>query len=255
MADIALLLDPAKCTGCRGCQAACKLWNKRSHVATQNFGSHENPKSLGKDVWRRIAFIEEGESPNMKWHFRQEQCFHCTNATCVTACPSPGALTYQKNGVVFLDQNKCIGCRFCEQTCPFEVPKYDAATKKAYKCNFCYDRIINGLMPSCAKTCPTGAIEFSWNRDDLVKKATAKANGRRIYGADVAELGLHVMHILPEPATTYRLPDKPAVPGAVAAWKNVFKPLVKWGIGAGLAAAALHYITIGPNEVDEGGDH
>ncbi len=257
MADIALLLDPGKCTGCRGCQAACKLWNKRGFVPTVNTGSHENPPRLGKDVWRRIAFIEEGEGSTMKWIFRQEQCFHCQNATCVTSCPAPGALTYRDKGVVYLDQEKCIGCRFCEQTCPFEVPKYDPVTQKAWKCNFCYDRIINGLGPSCAKACPTGAIEFSWNREELVKKAKARAdkNNLRLYGADYEELGLHVMHILAEPATTLRLPEKPRVPPAVYAWKRVFKPLAKWGIGLGIAAAALHYLTIGPNEVDEGGDH
>ncbi len=255
MADLALLLDPARCTGCRACQVACKLWNKRSFVRTFNTGTHENPPKLGKDNWRRIAFIEQGEGVNSKWLFRQEQCFHCTNATCVTACPAPGALTYKSNGVVFLDQDKCIGCRFCEQTCPFQVPQYDAATKKAWKCNFCYDRVTNGLPTSCAKACPTGAIEFSFNRDELVAKAKARAGERRLYGATVEELGLHVMHILPEPATSYRLPENPAVPTAVVAWKNVFKPLAKWGIGLGVAAAALHYLTIGPNEVEEGGDH
>ncbi len=257
MPDIAMLLDPSKCTGCRGCQAACKLWNKRAFVPTVNTGSYENPPKLGKDVWRRIAYIEQGEGSAMKWLFRQEQCFHCSNATCVTACPAPGALTYKGNGIVYLDQDKCIGCRFCEQTCPFQVPQYDTTTKKAWKCNFCSDRLANGLIPSCAKACPTGAIEFSWNKAELIKRAKARADkaGMRLYGAEKKELGLHVMHILPESAATFRLPENPAVPNTVVAWKQVFKPLVKWGIGLGVAAAALHYLTIGPNEVDEGGDH
>jgi formate dehydrogenase iron-sulfur subunit len=113
-------------------------------------------------------------------------------------------------------------------------------------------------MPSCAKACPTGAIEFSWNREELVKKAQKEAvNGKRLYGADYAELGLHVMHLLPDAsAAVYRLPEKPSVPVAVLAWKKTFKSLAKWGIGLGIAAAALHYISIGPNKVDEeGGDH
>lgn len=258
MADIAFLLDPSKCTGCRGCQAACKLWNKRSFVRTMNTGTYENPPKMGKDVWRRIRFIEEGESPDMKWLFRQEQCFHCTNAACVTSCPSPGALTYREKGVVVLDQGKCIGCRFCEQTCPFEVPQYDPVTKKAWKCTFCFDRITNGLVPSCAKACPTGAIEFSWDRDALVKKAQARADktGWRLYGASKDELGLHVMHLLPESAEKFGLPEDPKIPASVVAWKKIFKPLAKWGIGLGVAAAALHYITLGPHEVEEeGGDH
>jgi formate dehydrogenase iron-sulfur subunit len=250
MADIAMLLDPSRCTGCRGCQVACKLWNKRSFVKTENTGSYENPPRLSKNNYRRIAFIEQGEGASMKWLFRQEQCFHCANAACVTACPT-GALSYKEKGIVLLEQEKCIGCRYCESVCPFQVPQYDAATKKSFKCTFCIDRIQNGMGPSCAKACPTNAIEFSWNRDELVAKAKARAEktGMRLYGADNAELGLHVMHLLPESAAAYRLPEKPSISAAVIAWKNVFKPLVKWGIGLGLAAAALHYITLGPNEI------
>jgi formate dehydrogenase iron-sulfur subunit len=253
MADIAFLLDPSKCTGCRGCQVACKLWNKRDFEKTKNFGSFENPKKLSKNVWRRIAFIESGSGNDLKWLFRQEQCFHCSNAACVTACPT-GALHYKEKGIVFLDQSKCIGCRFCEQVCPFDVPKYDSGSKKSYKCTFCIDRVQNGLVPSCAKACPTGAIEFSWNRDALVAKAKAKATkaNLRLYGAERNELGLHVMHLLDQPAGSYNLPEKPAVSGAVVAWKNVFKPLAKWGIGLGVAAAFLHYITMGPHEVEGG---
>jgi formate dehydrogenase iron-sulfur subunit len=254
MADIAMLLDPELCTGCRACQVACKLWNKLDFVPTTNTGSYENPPSLGKDVWRRIKFIEKGEGPSQKWLFKQEQCFHCTNATCVTVCPAPGALTYQKNGTVTLDQEKCIGCRFCEQTCPFSVPKFDAATQKAYKCTFCIDRTSAGMAPSCAATCPTGAIEFSTDRDMLIQKAKAKANGKRLYGATSDELGLHVMYLLPESAGDYDLPESPSVPASVAAWKGGLKSLAKWGIGLSVAAAALHYITIGPNEVEEGGE-
>lgn len=254
MARVGMLLDPELCTGCRACQVACKLWNKLEFVPTENTGSYENPPSLGKDVWRRIKFIELGEGDGFKWLFKQERCLHCTNATCVTVCPAPGALTYQEQGIVHLDQNKCIGCRFCEQTCPFEIPQYDPVTQKAYKCTFCIDRVTNGLQPSCAASCPTGAIEFYWNRDKLISVAKKRAGGRRLYGATMDELGLQVMYLLPETAGSYDLPEKPAVPAAVEAWKGGLKTFAKWGIGLSVAAAALHYITIGPKEVEEGGE-
>ncbi len=258
MAQIAMLLNPTKCTACRACQVACKQWNKRGFVPTVNEGSYENPPRLSRDLWRRIRFIEESEGDGVKWLYRQEQCFHCTEATCVMVCPAPGALTHQSNGMVVIDQEKCIGCRHCEQTCPFEVPQYDPVGNKAWKCNFCQDRVMNGLQPACAATCPTGAVEFSWNRQALVAKGRelARAGNLRLYGAEQEELGLHVMHLVPqtEGAGAFALPEKPAVPAGVVAWRDTFKPLIKWGFGLTAAGILLHYVVHGPHRVEEGGE-
>lgn len=258
MADVAMLLNPTRCTACRACQVACKQWNGRGHVPTTNNGSYENPAQLSKDLWRRIRFIEEPDGDGVKWLFRQEQCYHCSRATCVMSCPAPGALTHLDNGTVILDQRKCIGCRHCEQTCPFEVPQYDAVSQKVWKCNFCQDRVTNGLAPACAATCPTGAIEFSRSRRALAArgKTLAGSGGMRLYGAESGELGLHVMHLIPqtEGAATYALPEKPAVPAGVVAWKETFKPMIKYGLGITVAGLLLHYLVKGPHRIEEGGE-
>ncbi|MCK7508178.1 MAG: 4Fe-4S dicluster domain-containing protein [Desulfobacterales bacterium] len=156
------LYDDSKCTACRGCQLACKQWN------ALKAGQTEQPGHLPESAFScsriliclstfRIMWIQDGD---VKWLFRKEACMHCTDAACVTVCPS-GALHYNKEfKTVGLDHEKCIGCKECVAACPFEVPRYDAKTDKVYKCDMCESRITNGLDPACVKACPTGALKW-----------------------------------------------------------------------------------------------
>ena len=249
----AFMLYPAKCTACRSCQVACKNWNQNKATKTINSGSFENPPSLDYFNYTKIKFNEysNGEDYGIKWLFLKEQCLHCTEATCMIVCPSEGALYRTPQGAVAFNSKRCIGCKYCVMTCPFEVPKFNEATQNISKCHLCHDRVANGLIPACAKACPTGAIVYG-ERDKLI--AEAKANGANyIYGENELK-GLHVMYVLEDSPDKYGLPVNPKVPTSVVLWKNFIKPLVKWGIPLTIVGVLLHFWLHGPHVVEEGGE-
>jgi formate dehydrogenase iron-sulfur subunit len=250
----AMLLDLAKCTACRGCQAACKQWNDLPAEETQNWGSYQNPANLSYDTYTLIHFDEqEREDGTLAWLFLNQRCLHCTEAACVDVCPT-GALAYNEMGFVSFEEDKCNGCGYCSQYCPFGIPRLGqvntiSGEAKSSKCTFCQDRTTNGLSPACAQACPTGAILFG-ERDELVatgKKRVddLKARGRseaRLYGEN--ELGgLHQMYVLENKASLYGLPEDPRYP-ANATLRNVLKPLGNVAIGAALVGSvAAFFIT------------
>lgn len=205
----ARLIDTSKCMACRGCQVACKQWNGLPSESTEQLGTYENPPELSGHTWIRVEFIERpGE-----WLFRAHTCMHCTNASCEEVCPT-GAISHQGEFVI-IDQEWCIGCGYCVQACPFDVPHKDEITGTARKCRFCIDRVSNNFEPACAKTCPTGAIQFG-ERVDLIAAAhnkvqTLRANSHPnacVYGEN--ELGgLHTIYVLTDSPLVYGLPEAP----------------------------------------------
>ena len=245
----ALMIDPDQCIGCRACQVACKQWNELEAHDTTNRGSFENPADLSSDLYNRIRFIEEESGASVSWHFFSQRCLHCSEAGCVTVCPS-GALFHNQSGFVEFDREKCISCKYCLYACPFEIPRYDAEGRVS-KCHMCASRIANGLQPACSKVCPTGSIRYHL-RDRVI--ADAKAEGKTIYGeADLGGLG--AMYALGRPPATYGLPDKPQIPESVFFWKDVVRPLGWFAFWGALGAALIHYVTIGPKNIardDEG---
>jgi formate dehydrogenase iron-sulfur subunit len=257
--DKGFLINQVKCTGCRGCQVACKAWNQNPAVATVNTGSHENPPKLSYQTFTRISFHEKEVGGQMEWRFVKEQCQHCTSAACVMACPT-GALAYSPEGPVTHDIEKCIGCRYCLNACPFSVPQFNEATKKVAKCDLCHSRVVAGMTPACAKTCPTGAIQYGdlGKLEAAAKTEIAKAEkaGKQLslYGADLLG-GLRVLRLLDCPPEEVGLPSKPSIPRTMVAWKDFFKPLVKYGLPITVGAIFLHYLVKGPNAIhDEGGE-
>lgn len=205
----AILTDISKCMGCRGCQVACKQWNEREAVPTKQTGTYENPPELTASTWTRVEFYERpGE-----WIFRRHQCLHCTDASCVEVCPV-GSAAYHGE-FVLIDQKTCIGCGYCVVACPFDAVSIDLPRGTAQKCTFCIDRVTNGQEPACAKTCPTGAIQFG-ERADLIaaanrRIATLVSNGHpqaRMYGETELN-GLGQMYILTKPAPALGLPETP----------------------------------------------
>lgn len=217
-----MLIDVTRCMGCRACQVACKQWNQLPAEKTYFSGTYQNPPKLSASTWTLISFIEPDEGP-VRWLFRKQQCLHCGDPTCVQACPT-GALKKRADGIVYIDQKICAGCKYCVESCPFSTPKADHKSGTAKKCRMCIDRVDNGLQPACATTCPTGAVKFG-NRDYLLRVAKkrqaflAKHTGTtpRIYGE--TELGgLGVMYILPEKAKTYGLPEDPKKPLLLPKW-------------------------------------
>ena len=123
MAKVAILFDAFRCTGCRGCQVACKQWNDLPGEATHNTGSYQNPPRVSADTWLLMEFREVENGDGLKWAFRRQACMHCLHPACVSACPV-GALYKTDEGPVLYDDGRCIGCRYCMLACPFEIPTF-----------------------------------------------------------------------------------------------------------------------------------
>ena len=150
---------------------------------------------------------------------------HCTEASCEQVCPTD-AISHQENGAVIIDQEWCIGCGYCVQACPYDVPHKDETLGTARKCVFCMDRTSNGESPACVKTCPPGALQYG-DRNQLLalgqqQVASLKAKGYSnayLYGEN--ELGgLHVLYVLDDSPAAYGLPEAPkvAISTSVGQW-------------------------------------
>jgi len=239
--DVAILYDPVKCVGCRACQMACKRWNKLPNESTDPLGIYESPRDLSAITWNIIKLRRAA----VGWHFFNYQCQHCTDAACVEVCPT-GALSHDPMGFVALDREKCNGCGYCTQFCPYGVPHLQIAdiltgAAKSAKCTFCQDRLRSGIGgPSCAEACPVGALTWG-KRGDLLEKARARvaelqAQGMnaRIYGENEAG-GLHRLSILLDEPEQYGLPSVPKTPAFARAWQRIIQPLGNVAFGAALA--------------------
>ena len=161
-----MLIDTSKCMACKGCQVSCKAWHQLPAEDTSFTGTYENPLDLSVDVLTRVRFNEVLDSQPfkyMEWLFFKDQCRHCMGrhgAPCQRACPVPGAIVTEEGGAIVItdacDPSRCN--RDCEEACPYNIPRNDGGQE--IKCDFCYDRIADGKAPSCAETCPPGAITF-----------------------------------------------------------------------------------------------
>jgi len=254
----AILFDTTKCIGCRGCQIACKQWNELKAVGTTNQGSYENPLDLSPTTWLTIRFREKVEGDSVSWLFSRRSCMHCTEATCIEVCPS-GGLYRNQYGFVSYDRDRCIGCGYCVEFCPFNVPRLDAnritGIGRMGKCTLCttpgLDRLSIGQEPACVKTCPSGALIYG-DRDELVAEGKRKVASLRtphskaypqatLYGE--TELGgLHVLYVLADSPEVYGLPKEPKFPIAATIKHEVFRPYtwILWAlVAAGLALNVL----------------
>ncbi|MCL6430713.1 MAG: 4Fe-4S dicluster domain-containing protein [Anaerolineae bacterium] len=167
----AMLIDTTRCTACRGCQVACKQWNDLPAEKTRNLGSYQNPYRLSAYTWTIIQMREVEYEGRLFWSFLKRQCMHCLHPACVSACPV-GAMHKLPDGPVLYNDARCIGCRYCMTACPFRIPRFEWDKPVGYirKCHFCFDRLAEGLMPACVKTCPTGALQFG-EREEMIALA------------------------------------------------------------------------------------
>ena len=154
------------CTGCKACQVACKdKWNL----------------PVGR-TWRRVAeytggaWIQENGTfqQNVFAYYVSVACNHCENPACIEACPAQ-AIMKRPDGIVVINQQDCIGCRYCEWACPYGAPQFDAEIGKMSKCNFCYDAIDAGESPACVGACPVRALDYGELSDLQAKYGTVRA--------------------------------------------------------------------------------
>lgn len=193
MSRYAMLIDETRCTGCRACQVACKQWNDLPAEITHNRGTYQNPPALSAKTWNLIEFREIEAGSKIGFYFLKRACMHCEHPACASVCPV-GALHKTAEGPVVYDDGKCIGCRYCMAACPFGIPTFDwqkglLDQPVIRKCNFCVDRLSNGLTPACAKACPSRVISFG-ERDQLIATGEARIRQNperyvnRVYGKE-----------------------------------------------------------------------
>ena len=173
--EASFLIDTTKCIGCRGCQTACKQWNQNQSDRTRLGATFTNPVRLNSKTYTNIGFYESENDGRLSWNFARTGCFHCKKPACVSACPV-AALIKTKEGPVIYREERCIGCRYCMLSCPFNIPRFEweKVSPKIQKCTFCYDRILDGKIPACAKTCPSGTIHF----EESIEKNLTEAKRR-----------------------------------------------------------------------------
>lgn len=183
MARYGMVIDLGRCVGCGACALACKAANG-------------TPSGVW---WAKVLMGENGKFPYATRTFLPTLCMHCQNPPCVDVCPT-GASTKGENGIVSVDYDKCMGCRYCETACPYgartlveEIKPYFpefglnpyeqlmyAKHQKGVveKCNFCAERVANGEQPACVKTCISYA-RFFGDLDDPTSEVSRLVAKRR----------------------------------------------------------------------------
>src|SRR6266403_2204444 len=208
--EVGFFTDPSVCIGCKACEVACKEWN----------------------------------------HVPEDGCKHCEDAGCLEACPT-GSIVRTEVGSVLVQNDVCNGCGYCVVSCPFGVidrrpsPLPDAGG--AFKCTFCYDRQKSGLVPACAKVCPTESIVFG-RLDDLRARGAERVQQLRQSGYNDAQLydptetsvrGIHAFFLILGDPEAYGLPPKPQIPTIYlkSAWTSAFATAIASIIATLLAFA------------------
>jgi len=166
-------LDTDRCVGCQSCVVACKNWNNLAPKLTATPGT-QGPK------WRRVTSIESGTYPNVDIVKISLACMHCGKPACAGVCPTGAISKRAEDGIVVVDSNKCIGCRYCFFACPFGVPQY-GEDGTMQKCNLCLSRLAEGRQPACVENCPAKAI-YAGTFEELAKLASAKV-AKRLTGS------------------------------------------------------------------------
>lgn len=177
---VGLLYDATRCIGCKACVVACKEANgDRPDTRTPGMEVYDAPNDLNDRTRNIIKLYKDGDERA----FLKVQCMHCVDPACVGACML-GALQKRVHGVVTWDPDLCIGCRYCQVACPFNIPKFewDSATPRIVKCEMCSHRLAEGKEPACCEACPRGAVIFGDYRELLaIAHRRLEAHPERYY--------------------------------------------------------------------------
>ncbi|MCX6553294.1 MAG: 4Fe-4S dicluster domain-containing protein [Acidobacteria bacterium] len=144
MSGAGFVLDLHRCVGCGACVLACRVENGR----------------VESEAWRRVLPLNLRRQPGGPTYFLSVACHHCEEPACLNGCPS-GAYEKRADGIVVHHEARCLGCRYCEMTCPFGTPRFEAHRGVVSKCHLCAHRIDDGREPACVAACPTEALRFA----------------------------------------------------------------------------------------------
>lgn len=167
-------IDTTLCTACRACQVACKQWHDLPAEETKNRGTYENPADLSFDTYKLVRMREEVIDGKLQWLFFPEQCRHCAEAPCLDTAGDETAVYKDAatGAIIFTANTKGLNVDEIIESCPYNIPRKGPDGTLA-KCDMCLDRVHNGLLPACVKTCPTGAMNFG-ERSEMVALAKSR---------------------------------------------------------------------------------
>lgn len=162
---LGLVIDLDTCVGCQACVTACKEWNTGGHMAPLTdidpYGGHVD------GVWfNRVHSYEHTTDKGDRTVNFPRSCLHCETPACVTVCPTGASYKRASDGIVLVDESKCIGCKLCSWACPYGAREFDTDVGVMKKCTLCVDRIYNDNLaaedrvPACVAACPTSARHF-----------------------------------------------------------------------------------------------
>lgn len=138
MSRYALVIDVDHCTGCKGCEIACK---------------NENNIPLG-ERWNRLLLCGPyGKYPDLSQYYLPTHCQQCENAPCVEACPTEASYRDPETNIVLVNKEKCIGCKYCIMACPYGVRAWNPKEHVVEKCTLCQHLTSAGELPQCVKVC------------------------------------------------------------------------------------------------------
>lgn len=216
-----VLVDTTLCIGCRKCEEACNRRNRLPRTA-QSFADRDVLRSFRRPAESAFTVVNQfpgSPSPDqagVAQTYCKVQCMHCLDPSCVSAC-LVGAMTKAADGAVVYNPTICMGCRYCQIACPFEIPAYEfqvALAPRVRKCEFCTDRAAGtGANPVCAAACPTEALVFG-RRADLLAMAKQRLSERpdryvdHIYG-ETEVGGTSWLYLTGRPARELGLLDLP----------------------------------------------
>ncbi len=161
----AILHDITLCEGCQECEFACATANNLPEPS--DYPDSEVKRKLKPDQYSVINAVETSVGEV----YTKQQCMHCAQPACASACLTQ-AMKKQKEGPVTWTEGKCMGCRYCMVSCPFDIPKFefDDNNPKIGKCQMCFDRLKQGEVPACVENCPAGALTFG-KRSEILHEA------------------------------------------------------------------------------------
>jgi formate dehydrogenase iron-sulfur subunit len=261
--------DTTVCIGCKACEVACKQWNQLPSDGFEFTGnSYDNTGELSATSWRHVKFVEqfsptatpvpaatEGRfpldvlplaPPVNRWLMMSDVCKHCEVAPCQQACPT-GAIIHNEFANVYIQPDICNGCAYCIAACPFGVITRSSFDGHSHKCTLCYDRQKDGLVPACAKACPTASIQFG-PIAELRERARKRVEQLHTQGVRQASLygdaptetysGLNSFYLLVDRPEVYGLPSEPFNP-----WLNMRADYLRTVI-AGIVTLALFLVVV-----------
>jgi Fe-S-cluster-containing dehydrogenase component len=225
-AAMGMLYDTTRCIGCKTCVVACKQANDRE-VDPGPWGDerlYDAPVDLNEDTKNIIKLYREGD----RYSYMKQQCMHCVDPACAAACMLHSLQKDPVTGVVSYDPQYCVGCRYCQMSCPFNVPKFEfsKALPLIVKCELCRHRVKDaatrnaagftrypqGQGPACCEVCPREAVIYG-RRDELLAEARrriAASPGKyfedRVYGENDGG-GTQVLYLAHVPFGGLGLPD------------------------------------------------